>query len=186
MSVDRLGGQEEYHHVLQGGKSSESKGEKRNGQQAELEHPQVLGGGKKIKGPEGSSIKLSELSPKRNSSEQLREAGTAEEGSKINQAKRGVPLGEPNNKKNTSEVWKLKLWPRQATVERAGKEQVSAEGKVFDPRLSAVKLKPWDGLTVSLKSEEVLALVGEEPKLPDKKFPPEVRERDRVSPPVQE
>ena len=80
----------------------------------------------------------------------------------------------------------MKLWPRQATVQRAGKELVPTEGKVFDPRLAVVKLKPWDGLTVSLKSEETPALVGEEPKQQDEKFPLEVREQAWVSPSVQE
>ena len=184
--IDKLGGQEEYSHDLKGGKSSEGKGEKRNGQQAELEHPQTLGGGKKIKGPEGFNIKLQELSPKRNGSKQIRKVSTVGERSKVNQANRGVALGEPNNKEDTSKAWKLKLWPRQTTAKRRGKEQVSVQGKVFDPRLSAVKLKPWDGLTVSLKSEEIPALIREERKLPDEKVSLEVRERARASPPVQE
>ena len=143
-----------------------------------------MGGGKKIKGPEGFSIKLPELSPKRNSSKQTRKASTVEERSKVNQAKGGVALGGPNDKGDTSEAWKLKLWPRQTTAERAGKEQVSAERKVVDPRLSAVKLKPWDGLTSSLKLEETPALIGKEPSLPDEKVSLEVRKQARAGPPV--
>ena len=183
--ADKLGGQGEFGHTLQGGKSPEGKGEKRNGQQAELECPQTLGGGKKIKRPDGSSIKLPELSPKGNSSKQTRKARAVEEPSGIKQAKGGVALGRLNDKGDTSEAWILKLWPSQTTAEGADKEQVSAKRKVADPRLSAAKLQPWDGLTSSLKLEKTPAQIRKEPSLPDEKALLEVRKQAWASPLVQ-
>ena len=179
------GGRGELGHATQGGKSPDHKGEKRDGRQAELERPQTPGGGKRTKRSDGSSIiKLQELSPKGNSPKQVGKASKVEELNEANQIEGGVALGRTEGKEDTSGSWRLEPWPSQTTAEGSDKEQVPAERKVADPRLSTTKLRPWDRPTPLLKLEEAPARTKEELSHPDGKTLLEIRKQARTAPPV--
>ena len=149
------GGRGELGRALERGKSPDHKGEKRNGQQAELERPQTPGGGKRTKGPNGSSIiKLQEPSLKGDSPEQVGRASKVKELNEADQIEGSATLGRTEGKRDTSGPWRLKPWPSQTTAGGSDKEQVPAERKVANPRLSTAKLRPWDRPTPLLKLEE--------------------------------
>ena len=94
------GGRGELSHALERGKSPDHKGEKRDGRQAELDRPQTSGGGKRTKGPDGSSItKLQELSLQGDSPEQVGKASKVKEPNEADQIEGSVTLGRTEGKK---------------------------------------------------------------------------------------